>query len=101
MATEPMSAAARAEIADAMSNPLDVARTVIVDDIRVCTSRMPTYGKFLTSVLGSSAETGVQDDEEWSDTREQAVATHERMVARVREALAIGEFASFAKECLK
>lgn len=84
-----MSAAARAAIADAMSNPLDVARTVIVDDIRVCTSRMPTYGKFLTSVLGAAAETGVADAEVWSQTRPQAVSAHDAMVADVRAVLGV------------
>jgi hypothetical protein len=80
-------AAATAAIADALAHDQNVAQTVIADGISVRTWWMPTYGQFLTSVLGAAAETGVQDDEEWSDTREAAKATHERMVAKVTRAL--------------
>lgn len=88
MATEPMSAAARVAIDRALSTELDVARTP-VGAFTVATSYDAVYGAYLTSVLGSAADLGMQDDERWSQTRPQAVEAHNAMVADVRAVLGV------------
>ena len=83
-----MSAAARAAIDRALSTELDVARTP-VGAFTVATSYDAVYGAYLTSVLGSAADLGLQDDERWSQTRPQAVEAHNAMVADVRAVLGV------------